>query len=75
MRLPAGGSLSFDEVAIRQHLEFDGKNTYGYVDMGVEEKVAKHAFVFMLIAINQQWKVPLGNFLINPLCATQKEYY
>ena len=42
-KLPAGGkllsSLSFDENAIRQHyLEFDRKNMYGYVDMGIETK-------------------------------------
>lgn len=27
-------SLEFDEMAIRQHLEFDGKLYHGYVDFG-----------------------------------------
>jgi hypothetical protein len=50
-------SLVFDEITIRQHIQFDGHKYYGYVDIGVtieynDLQVAKEALVFMVVAIN-----------------------
>jgi hypothetical protein len=50
-------SLVFDEIAIRQHIQFDGHKYYGYVDMGAtieynDLQVGKEALVFMVVAIN-----------------------
>ena len=52
-------------MAIRQHIQWDGGNFKGYVDYGTgmdddELPVAKEAWVLMLNAINDHWKVPIG---------------
>lgn len=70
-------SLVVDEIAIRQHLEFDGTCYYGYVDMGSSVDtdnlpVAKEAFVLMLVAINASWKLPVGYFLTAGITGEQK---
>ena len=71
-------SLLMDEMAIRQHTEFDGQRHYGFVDMGVELKqsdklaLAKEAFTFMLVAINSHWKLPVGYFLTDGLNGVEK---
>lgn len=71
-------SLVFDEVAIRQHAEYDGVNYHGYVNFGGEVHVgdgtqrAKEALVFMLVCINEAWKLPLGYFFIAGLNCEQK---
>lgn len=50
---------------------------YGHVDIGVDVDddflpVAKDAFVFLLVCINQHWKLPLGYFLIDSLNSEQQ---
>lgn len=70
-------ALIFDEMALRQQKIWDGKKYQGVVDMGTgittdPETVASQAFVFLLVAINQRWKIPLGYFLINSLTGEQK---
>lgn len=67
---PVVCSLIFDEMAIRQHIEYDGTNYYGYVDFGNNIQndsmhVAKEALVFMVVAINNSWKLHVGYFFIN----------
>lgn len=62
-------SLLMDEVAIRQHVEWDGKKYHGYIDMGTELDhdclpVAREALTFMVVAVNGSWKLPVGYFLI-----------
>lgn len=71
------GSLVFDEMAIRQHVEYD-KKFYGYVDMGenitvTDTRLAKDALVFMVVCINGAWKIPLAYFLIDRISAEQKK--
>lgn len=71
------GALSFDEMAIRKCVEFDGKNYVGFVNFGNirenhELPVAKEALVFMLTCINGSWKIPVGYFLIDGISAEQK---
>lgn len=54
-----------------------GHKTYGYVDFGLEMDIdnceeAKEALVFMLVALNSHWKIPVGYFLISQLSASEK---
>ncbi|KAL4127097.1 hypothetical protein QTP88_011295 [Uroleucon formosanum] len=66
-----------DEMAVRQHVEWDGTNYHGYVNVGESicnetmEK-AKEALVFLVVALNEAWKIPVGYFLINHINSSQK---
>ncbi|XP_071042246.1 DNA transposase THAP9 isoform X3 [Parasteatoda tepidariorum] len=71
-------SLVFDEMAIRQHVEFDGENFHGRVTLGQNENddslpLAKEAFVVLLVCINDHWKLPLGYFLTAGINTSQKK--
>lgn len=64
-------------MAIRQHIEYDGKKYSGYVDLGSEINcdsgaVAKEALVFLVNCINGSWKILIGYFLTADLNAEQK---
>lgn len=70
-------ALMFDEMSIREHVEFDGRNHYGYVDVGnaihgdhVDK--AKEVLVVMAVAINSFWKIPVGYFFGRGFTASQK---
>lgn len=70
-------ALMMDEMAIRQHVEFDGKSFHGYVNFGTEEgddtlPVASNVLVFLVVCINDNWKLPIGYFLINSLDSHQR---
>lgn len=70
-------ALIIDEMSIRQHLEWDGKNFHGYVNFGTEinddrNQLAKEAFVLLIVCINGTWKLPVGYFLTNSLNGQQK---
>lgn len=61
-------------MAIRQKSDFDGNIFHGYVSHGSSDKhLAKEALVFMVVAINSHWKLPIGYFLIAGLGATEKK--
>ena len=65
-------SLMIDEMAIKKHVCWDGKRYRGYVDIGNDivddtTPVAKEALVFMVVSINNSWKVPCGYFFIDGL--------
>lgn len=66
----------FDEMALRQQKLWDGKRYIGVVDMGDEitesTTLASQSFVFMLVGINQRFKIALGYFLTNTLTGEQK---
>lgn len=69
-----------DEMAIMKRIEWDGKRTYGYVDLGINVEgdsgdnleEAKEALVFMLVALNSCWKIPVAYFLTNGLSGNEK---
>lgn len=70
-------ALVLDEMAIRQHIEWDGSNYHGYVNFGIDVDsdqldIANECLVFMLVAINERWKLPVGYFLCKHLDSTQK---
>ncbi|KMQ87963.1 thap domain-containing, partial [Lasius niger] len=74
---PLLGCLIFDEMAIRQHVEFDGIKFSGYTDLGDDiacddNTLASEALVFMIVCINSGWKIPIAYFLINKMNAEQK---
>lgn len=63
-------------MSIRQHLEYDGTNYSGYVDMGDiacdNTILAKEALVFMVVCVNSSWKIPIAYYLVNGVTAEQK---
>lgn len=70
-------SLVFDEMAIRQHIEYDGNKAYGHVNIGADEEddslpIAKDAFVLLVVCINEHWKLPIGYFLTDSMNSGQR---
>ncbi|KAK9722349.1 hypothetical protein QE152_g19727 [Popillia japonica] len=66
-------------MSIREQLVFDNNVFYGGVSLGTETNtdndnatLAKNALVFMAVAINKGWKVPLGYFLIKSLTGNER---
>lgn len=64
---PAICSLIVDGMAIRKHLEWDGKRFHGTVNLGSapdddSASLASEALVFHLVFINSAWKIPIGYF-------------
>lgn len=71
------GALIFDEMAIRQHVDYCKDKFVGYVDFGehVEcdtTKIAREALVFYVVCINQSWKIPIAYYLVNGISTEQK---
>lgn len=74
---PLYGALCIDEMAIRKLVEWDGCNYFGYANIGCsldsdDVPLAKEAFTFMLTALNDTWKIPVGYFLLHSITAQQK---
>lgn len=68
-------NLVLDEMCIKRHVEMDNKRQiFGFVDMGIDgiydhddPPEAKNALVFIVVALNGYWKLPIGYFLIDSL--------
>lgn len=76
------GCLMLDEMAIRTKLDWDKFNekfTGGTtsIDDDDEERrefvYAREVLVFMIVAVNQHWKVSVGYYFVNGLSATDKK--
>ena len=71
-------SLMVDEMAIRKHVQWDGTRYRGYVDTGSGDDgaeasaIASEAIVYMLVALDDSWKVPCGYFLIDRLSGLER---
>lgn len=70
-------ALVMDEMAIRKHLEWDGQQYHGYIDIGTginneSVELASECLVFVVVAINESWKIPIAYFLTNHLSSSQK---
>lgn len=70
-------NLVMDEISIRKRIEWDGTRFTGFIDVGghidsEELPEAREAIVFLLVCLNQCWKVPVGYFLTNGLSAGDK---
>ncbi|KAG1698343.1 DNA transposase THAP9 [Nymphon striatum] len=64
-------SRLLDEMAIRKHLEWDGKKFRGYVDLGngvdnvYSLPFARDALLLMVVSLNGSWKIPCGYFFVD----------
>ena len=68
-------SLMVDEMYIHQQTEFAREQIHGYVDIGageMENTVASQAFVIMVVAINESWKIPIAYFMISSLTGAER---
>jgi len=70
-------NLTLDEMSIRKHIEWDGARFRGYVDIGTETDddtlpAATEALVFMLVALDASWKLPIAYFLITGMTGTER---
>lgn len=77
IQTPIYCALMMDEISIRKHLDFNNDKYYGFVDFGSEIQSdtvdqATECLVFMVVAINYSWKLPVGYFLCNHLNSDQK---
>jgi len=67
--------ITFDEMAIRQEIEYDGSKFYSYIDFGSDSNhtlIAKEALVFLLICLNQNWKISIAYYFIKGISAEEK---
>lgn len=70
-------SLMCDEMNIRKQLVWTGSGCIGHADCGAgvassDTPLAKEAWVFMLVAINGSWKIPVGYFFIHSLNSVER---
>jgi len=74
-------NIVIDEIAIRQQVTYDGQRYYGLIDFETDYNdtfninrslKATNALVFMLVAINGHWKIPVGYFLLNSLNGAER---
>ncbi len=66
-------SLMLDEMSLMSRLEYDGNQFRGQVDLGCSiqandsDVMATQALVFLVVAINESWKLPISFFFIHGL--------
>lgn len=70
-------NLTIDEMSIKEKVEYRGKERCGYVDMGTnidsdDIPTARYALVFMLVSINDYWKIPISYYLIHGLSSDER---
>lgn len=70
-------ALMIGEMAIRKYIEWGGAKFHGYVDIGVgiqddTNSAAQDALVLMVVALNGNWKIPVGYFLINGMTGQER---
>lgn len=70
-------SLMLDEMAIKKLVQWDGHKFHGYVDTGTDNTddtntVASDTLVFMVVALNGSWKLPVAYFLIHGMSGVER---
>lgn len=73
-------NLVVDEMCVKRQIEIDPQqNIYGHINMGTgaiydadDIPIAKNALVFMLVGMNDYWKLPIGYFLIDGLTGAER---
>lgn len=72
-------SLVYDEMAIRKQKLFNKERKLGLVNFGAgpveceaENPQATQALVFMIVCLTENWKLPVGYFLIAGISAETK---
>ena len=66
-----------DEIAIKQHVEYAEGRFHGYVDVGTGDfddgaPMASEALVFMAVSVNENFKIPVGYFLVKGLSGEER---
>jgi len=70
-----------DEMSIMEDVHYNGECLQCYINFGCSMGVvddcdalprAKEALVFLIVALNSNWKLPVGYFLINGITAKEK---
>jgi len=70
--------LIMDEVYINDQIHYNGERQQGFINYGAGKldsdglPRAKEALVFMLVALNSNWKIPVAYFLVNGLNSQEK---
>lgn len=70
--------LIMDEMSIRSGVNFNGQRLQGYISYGYKINdsdamiEATEALVFLIVALNSYWKIPVGYFLIHGSTAEEK---
>ncbi len=70
--------LLMDEMHIKENISYNNQRLQGYVNYGTGTNGndglprATEALVFMFVAINSCWKVPIAYFLINGISSQEK---
>ena len=67
----------FDEMAIREHVEYDGSKFSGHIDYGKDiacelDIVAIQVLLFMIVCLNGCWKVPVAYYFMKGASAEDK---
>lgn len=77
-------SLMMDEMSIRQQVEYRNDRWYGFVHSNFDQSqdnvdidysnapTASKALVFLLVATDRKWKVPMGYFLLDSSTGTER---
>jgi len=72
------GGLIMDEILVREAVHFNGKHLQGCINYGHKTNdsdaipKAIEVLVFLIVALNSHWKIPVAYFLINVLTAEEK---
>lgn len=71
--------MMVDEITIKEGIHFNGTRNQGYISYGTGLNddtdtlpLAKEALVIMIVALNSNWKIPIGYFLLNGLSRSEK---
>jgi hypothetical protein len=67
----------FDEMSIRKHVQWNGKEMEGFVDLGTQVDdnslpVATEVLMFIIVPLNATWKLPVAYFVTDGLTADVK---
>lgn len=69
--------LVVDEMAIRHQCIWNGRKTEGLVNLGPGmddmNEIATQAYVFMVVSMEEHWKLPVGFFFVNGLTGENRK--
>jgi len=70
-------NLTLDEMSIRKKVDWDGQKSHGFVDINTNTinntvPLASEVLVFMIVAINHNFKLPIAYYFINKLTSSEK---
>jgi len=71
-------NLTLDEMNIKKKIDWDGKESHGFVEVGTEKYInnnlplATQVLVVMLVCINDHFKIPIAYYFIHSLNGREK---